>query len=90
MSVSYTHLATLRNRQKTTDLREQLPKHYFVAEEISRFPNKDDKNIVLVIDRQGKKADVVQMCIRDRTSTGLKVHTMPWPTTSCTKKATRT
>lgn len=54
-----TEYATLRNRQKTTDLREQLPKHYFVADEISRFPNKDDKNIVLVIDRQGKKADVV-------------------------------
>ena len=51
--------ATLRNRQKTTDLRDQLPKHYFVADEISRYPNKEDKNIVLVIDRQGKKADVV-------------------------------
>lgn len=51
--------ATLRNRQKTTDLREQLPKHYFVADEISRYPNKNDKNIVLVIDRQSKKADVI-------------------------------
>lgn len=51
--------ATLRNRQKTTDLRDQLPKHYFVADEISRYPSKEDKNIVLVIDRQGKKADVV-------------------------------
>ena len=50
-----TEYATLRNRQKTTDLREQLPKHYFVADEISRFPNKDDKNIVLVIDRQAKR-----------------------------------
>ena len=51
--------ATLRNRQKTTDLRDQLPKHYFVADEISRYPSKENKNIVLVIDRQGKKADVV-------------------------------
>lgn len=51
--------ATMRNRQKTTDLRDQLPKHYFVADEITRYPNKEDKNIVLVIDRQGKKADVV-------------------------------
>lgn len=51
--------ATLRNRQKTTDMREQLPKHYFVADEIGKYPNREDKNIVLVIDRQGKKADVV-------------------------------
>ena len=46
--------ATLRNRQKTTDLRDQLPKHYFVADEISRYPSKEDKNIVLVIDRQAR------------------------------------
>lgn len=51
--------ATLRNRKQTSDMREQLPKHYFVADEISRYPSKEDKNIVLVIDRKGKTADVV-------------------------------
>ena len=51
--------ATLRNRQQTSDMREQLPRHYFVADEICRHPNKEDKSIVLVIDRQAKSADVV-------------------------------
>ena len=42
--------ATLRNRRRTSDMREQLPKHYSVADEIRQHPNKDDKTIVIVID----------------------------------------
>lgn len=42
--------ATLRNRRQTSDMKELLPKHYFVADEIRQHPNKEDKTIVIVID----------------------------------------
>ena len=51
--------ATLRNRRQTTTMQEQMPKHFFVADEIKKHPDKDNKTIVLVIDRQGKSADVI-------------------------------
>ena len=51
--------ATLRNRRQTSDMKEQLPKHYFVADEIKQHPNKDDKTIVIVIDPAKKSADVI-------------------------------
>jgi len=51
--------ATLRNRQQTSDMREQMPKHYFVANEIRQHPDKESKKIVLVIDPQAKTADVI-------------------------------
>lgn len=51
--------ATLRNRQQTSDMREQMPKHYFVANEIRQHPDKELKKIVLVIDPQAKTADVI-------------------------------
>ena len=51
--------ATLRNRQQTSNMREQLPKHYFVADEIRQYPNKDEKTIVLVIAPSTKSADVI-------------------------------
>lgn len=51
--------ATLRNRRETSTLQEQMPKHYFVASEIRQHPSREDKRIVLVIDRQAKTADVV-------------------------------
>ncbi len=51
--------ATLRNRQETTTMQEQMPKHYFVANEIRQHPSKEDKRIVLVIDREAKTADVI-------------------------------
>lgn len=51
--------ATLRNRRQTSDMREQLPKHYFVADEIKQHPNKEDKTIVIVIDPAKKSADVI-------------------------------
>lgn len=51
--------ATLRNRRQTSDMKEQLPKHYFVADEIKRHPNKEDKTIVIVIDPIKKSADVI-------------------------------
>ena len=36
-----------------------MPKHFFVAEEIKKHPDKENKTIVLVIDKQGKSADVI-------------------------------
>ena len=51
--------ATLRNRKQTSDMKEQLPKHYFVADEIRKHPDKDDKTIVIVIDPTTKSADVI-------------------------------
>ena len=46
--------ATLRNRRQTTTMQEQMPKHYFVANEIRQHPDKAAKSIVLVIDREAK------------------------------------
>lgn len=51
--------ATYRNHRQTERMQEQMPKHFFVADEIKKHPNKDNKTIVLVIDRQGKSADVI-------------------------------
>lgn len=51
--------ATLRNNRETSTMQEQMPKHYFVANEIRQHPDKDAKKIVLVVDRQAKTADVI-------------------------------
>lgn len=50
---------TYRNHRQTEQMQEQMPKHFFVADEIKKHPDKDNKTIVLVIDRQGKSADVI-------------------------------
>ena len=51
--------ATLRNRRQTSEMKEQMPKHFFVADEIRKHPDKENKTIVLVIDKKGKSADVI-------------------------------
>lgn len=51
--------ATYRNHRQTERMQEQMPKHFFVADEIRKHPDKENKTIVLVIDRQGKSADVI-------------------------------
>ena len=51
--------ATLRNRRQTSDMREQMPKHFCVADEIRQHPNRDEKTIVIVIDPATKSADVI-------------------------------
>lgn len=51
--------ATFRNHRQTERMQEQMPKHFFVADEIKKHPDKDNKTIVLVIDRQRKSADVI-------------------------------
>ncbi len=51
--------ATYRNYRQTEQMKEQMPKHFFVADEIKKHPDKENKTIVLVIDKQGKSADVI-------------------------------
>lgn len=51
--------ATLRNRRQTSEMKEQMPKHFFVANEIRQHPNKENKTIVIVIDPSTKSADVI-------------------------------
>ena len=51
--------ATLRNRRQTSEMKEQMPKHYFVANEIRQHPSRKDKTIVIVIDPASKTADVI-------------------------------
>lgn len=51
--------ATYRNHRQTEQMREQMPRHFFVADEIRKHPDKENKTIVLVIDKQGKSADVI-------------------------------
>lgn len=51
--------ATYRNHRQTEQMKEQMPKHFFVADEIKKHPDKENKTIVLVIDKQGKSADVI-------------------------------
>lgn len=51
--------ATLRNRRDTSIMQEQMPKHYFVANEIRQHPDREEKKIVVVIDPQTKTADVI-------------------------------
>ena len=51
--------ATTETRHQTEEIRNMLPKHYYVADEIKPLPNKDTKEIVLVRDKAGKSVDVV-------------------------------
>lgn len=51
--------ATYRNHRQTEQMKELMPKHFFVADEIKKHPDKENKTIVLVIDKQGKSADVI-------------------------------
>ena len=51
--------ATYRNHRQTEQMRERMPKHFFVADEIKKHPDKENRTIVLVIDKQGKSADVI-------------------------------
>ena len=51
--------STTETRQQTEEIRNQLPKHYYVADEIKPLPNKDTKEIVLVRDKAAKSVDVI-------------------------------
>ena len=51
--------ATLRRHQETTEIKEQLPKHYEVVESIKQHPDKENRTIVVVKDPKEKTADVI-------------------------------
>ena len=51
--------ATLRNHRQTTEIRQTLPKHYHVADEIKQHPDKESKRFVIVVDKALGRADVI-------------------------------
>ena len=52
-------LSTVQGHQQNNDAQAELPKHYYVADELKDLPNKDTKEFVVVRDTEAKKADVV-------------------------------
>ncbi len=51
--------SSLKNEQQTTEMQAQMPKHYFVADEIAQHPDKEQKFVVIVRDKENRAADVV-------------------------------
>ena len=51
--------SSMRNQAQTTKMQEQMPKHYFVADEIKQHPSKENRMVVLVRDEAKKTADVI-------------------------------
>ncbi len=45
--------------ERIASVRNILPKHFYVADEIRSLPNKDTREAVVVKDPEGKKADVI-------------------------------
>ena len=48
-----------KNEQQTNEMQSQTPKHYFVADEIAKQPDCEQKFVVIVRDKENKTADVV-------------------------------
>lgn len=51
--------SSLKNEQQTTEMQLKMPKHYFVADEIAKHPDSEQKFVVIVRDKENKSADVV-------------------------------
>ena len=51
--------ATEQNQRETAQMQEQMPKHFFVSDEIRQHPSEEQKTVVIVRDAAGKAADVV-------------------------------
>ena len=51
--------ATYRNTKETEQMRDQLPKHYTIADEIKNKPDSDHRIVVIVKDMDSKQADVI-------------------------------
>ena len=51
--------ATQQHQRETAQIQEQLPNHYFVADEIKQHPNEEQRTVVIVRDDVNKTADVV-------------------------------
>ena len=48
-----------KNEQQINEMQSQTPKHYFVADEIAKQPDSEQKFVVIVRDKENKTADVV-------------------------------
>lgn len=46
--------ATMRNRRDTSTMQEQMPKHYFVSNEIRQHPDKETKKLCLLLTHRQK------------------------------------
>ena len=46
--------ATMRNRRDTSTMQEQMPKHYFVSNEIRQHPDKERKKLCLLLTHRQK------------------------------------
>ena len=51
--------ATMRRQRETAQMQSEQPKHYYIADEIRKHPNVDDKTVVIVRDAKSKTADVI-------------------------------
>lgn len=51
--------ATEQNQRETAQMQEQMPGHFFVADEIRQHPSEEHRTVVIVRDSAGKTADVV-------------------------------
>lgn len=51
--------STHRNERETAAMKEEMPKHYFVADEIKKHPNEEQRTVVIVRDDRMKTADVI-------------------------------
>lgn len=53
------YYTSARNSQLTEQYREQIPKHYFIADSITILPNMEDKMVAIIRDRKNAHADVI-------------------------------
>ncbi len=51
--------ATMRRQRETAQMQSEQPKHYYIADEIRKHPNVDEKTVVIVRDEKSKTADVI-------------------------------
>lgn len=51
--------ATMRRQRETAQLQSEQPKHYYIADEIRKHPNVDEKTVVIVRDAKSNTADVI-------------------------------
>ena len=51
--------ATEQNQRETAQMQDQMPRHFFVADEIKQHPSEERRTVVIVRDDAAKTADVV-------------------------------
>lgn len=51
--------ATDRAQQQTEEIQQQLPQHFYIADEIKSIPNQEKREMVIVRDSKAKTAEVI-------------------------------